>query len=238
MGFQPWYKAGAAAYRFYLNDRIGFKKSMRMAVGFGKQEDKVFRETFSKPENPLQFSSVAYWYQKEPHAPMPSLPPAQQRMPVFAGGGTGSAATHRAAHETVVLNCGSRTNDIDFLEDGWDFSFKQGYAYAEWKNEVSHSWASDKEPLELDLYCPKGAAGTLKLYLLDGDNFGGGRKESVSVAGKVIGKYENFQQGIWVEAPVTAADTAQGMIPVVFTNLRDGANVVVSKVVFGKSFTS
>jgi len=237
MGYQPWYKVGAAAYRFCLNDRVGFKKSLRMTVGFGRHEDKFFRETYSKQENPLQFSSVAYWYQREPHAPMPALPPAQQRMPVFAGGGAGNAAAHRAARETIVLNCGSRTNDIEFLEDGWDFSFKQGRAYAEWKTEVSHCWMSEKEPLELDLYCPKGAAGTLKLYLLDGDSLAGGRKESVSVAGKVIGTYENFQQGMWVEVPVSAADTAEGKLPVVLSSLKEGANAVVSKVVFAKGAT-
>lgn len=234
MGYQPFCKVGAAAYRFCLNDRIGFKKSIRMVVGFGKNEDKSFRETFSKPENPLQFSSVAYWYQKEPHTPMPPLPASQERLPIFAGGGTGNVAAHRAANETLVLNCGSHANDVEFLEDGWDFSFKQGYAYAEWKTEVNHCWASDKEPLELDIFCPKGAAGMLRLYILDADNFGGGRKESITVAGRLAGNCENFQQGRWIDVPVSATDTSEGNCPVLFTNLREGANVVVSKVVFVK----
>jgi hypothetical protein len=29
------------------------------------------------------FYSVAYWYQKEPHAPFPPLPPVEERIPKF-----------------------------------------------------------------------------------------------------------------------------------------------------------
>ncbi len=64
------------------------------------------------------------------------------------------------------------------------------------------------------------------------NNFGGGRKESVSVGGKPIGEYESFQSGQWVEVPVAAADTSGGRIPVVIKNLKPGANAVVSIVKF------
>ena len=39
------------------------------------------------------FYSTAYWYQTEPHAPFPALPPAEERIPkVFAVGGGAAAA--------------------------------------------------------------------------------------------------------------------------------------------------
>lgn len=227
-GWQPYYKVGAAAYRFCLNDRITFRKSLRMTVGFGEHEHPMFHEMFSKPENPLQLSSVAYWYQREPHQTMPPLPSASERRPVFQEETRAVDPTpYRQAGETIVLACGKKEGDIEFLEDGWDFRLRRGYLYEGWPTEVNHCWA-DKTSLEFDILCPKGASGTLRLYIIDGDNFQGGRKQSITVAGRLIGEYENFQQGQWIEVPITAADTAEGCIPVVAANLREGSNAVVS----------
>jgi hypothetical protein len=232
-GYQPFYTGGAAAYRFCINDRIPFRKTIRMTVGFGKNEDKMFYEMFSKPENPLQFSSVAYWYQKEPHEAYPPLPSCRERATALPPDGKPvDVSKYTAEHESVVLCCGRKTGDIDYLKEGWDFRFKNGFAYADWKTEVPHCWASDKEPLAFDLTCPKGASGTLRMFILDGDNFGGGRKETINVAGRNVGTFENFQQGRWVEVPIAAADTAEGVIPVTIANARTGANVVVSLVRF------
>ncbi len=229
-GWQPYCKNGAAAYRFCLNDRITFKKSLVMKVGFGKHEDKSFFEAFSKPENPLQFSSVAYWYQKEPHQPIAPLPRAHERRPAFGGAPT-DTSKYQASGETVVIHCGKAENDIEYLKDGWDFTLKRGYLYAGWPTEINHCWA-DNESLEFDILCPKSAQGTLKLYLLDGDNFQGGRKEAISVCGRGIGEYENFQKGQWVEIPVSATDTVDGRITVSIKNLKPPSNAVVSVIRF------
>jgi len=231
-GYQLYLNGGAAAYRFCVNDRISFKKSIKMAVGFGKNESPMFFEQFSKPENPLQFSSVAYWYQTEPHKPFAPLPAAAERRPVGLASATPVDPTkYEAAHETLVLNCGHRAGDIEYLKDGWDFALKRGYLYAGWPTEVNHCWA-DKTSLEFDIKCPKDAAGVLRLFIIDGDNFDGGRKESVAVAGRLIGKYESFQKGQWIEVPVSAADTAEGVLPVVVKNEKEGSNVVVSLIRF------
>jgi hypothetical protein len=79
-GFFPFHK-GAAAYRFFLHDAITFEKSLRVAIGFGEHEDPMFRREFSRRGNALQFSSTVYWYQSEPHAPLPALPPVAERAP-------------------------------------------------------------------------------------------------------------------------------------------------------------
>ncbi|MGC8639260.1 MAG: glycoside hydrolase family 172 protein [Isosphaeraceae bacterium] len=79
-GYFPFQK-GAVAYRFFLHDAISFEKSLRVTIGFGEHEDPVFRREFSRKGNTLQFSSTVYWYQTEPHALLPSLPPAADRAP-------------------------------------------------------------------------------------------------------------------------------------------------------------
>jgi hypothetical protein len=224
-GYQPYYN-GAAAYRFNVNDCISFKKSLKMTVGFGQQET-GFRTDFSKPENPLEFSSVAYWYQKEPHTPWKALPSARDRRPTSFDVSSGQ---HESG-ESVVLNCGRMPGEDQYLADGWDFALKRGYAYQGWPTQVNHCWA-DSESLEFDLICPKESAGTLRLYIIDGDNFQGGREESITVAGKLIGSYKDFQAGQWIQVPISGADTASGRIPIVIKNLKPGANAVVSLVRF------
>jgi hypothetical protein len=232
MGWQPYYTVGAAAYRFCVNDRITFRKSVHMAVGFGKNEHPMFREMFSKPENALQLSSVAYWYQMKPHRPMPPLPGSRDRFPVFyTTWQQADPAKYAAAHQTLVLNGGKRQGDIEYMKDGWDFVLKQGYLYEGWPTEVNHCWA-DSKALKFDITCPKGSEGILKLYIIDGDNFAGGRKQSITVAGKSQGVFANFQSGRWIDVRVTAADTADGRIPVVMENLKPGGNAVVSLVRF------
>ena len=230
-GYQPYYN-GAAAYRFNVNDCISFKKSLKMTVGFGKNEAAFFRTDFSKPENPLEFSSVAYWYQREPHTSWKPLPAARDRRPTFF-----IQPTQHRQGETVVLNCGKLQGEDEYFADGWDFAFKRGYSYQGWPTQVNHCWA-DFDSLEFDLICPKESAGTLKLFIIDGDNLAGGREESITVAGKLIGNYKNFQAGQWIEVPISGSDTASGRIPVIIKNLKPGGNAVVSLVRFvsaGKS---
>ena len=228
-GYQPYYN-GAAAYRFTLNDRISFGKSLKLTIGFGKNENPVFREVYSKPNNDLELSSTAYWYQKEPHHPLGRLPGASERKP-SALPSTSKPPEPGAA---FAVNCGNVSEEDDFFKPGWDYTLKKGYTYSGWPTEVNHCWA-DSNSLQFDIICPKGASGTLKMYILDGDNFTGGREQAITVAGRLIGEYRNFQKGVWVETPVTQADTVSGRIPVVMKNLKPGANAVVSIIRFIES---
>ena len=79
-GYFP-FMGGAAAYRFFLSDSIDFEKSLRIAIGFGAKEN-GWRRNFSRPNRAVQISSTVYWYQSEPHAPLPPLPPVDERMPI------------------------------------------------------------------------------------------------------------------------------------------------------------
>jgi hypothetical protein len=62
--------ARCAAYRFHIADPIPFQKSIAVDIDHGYTN-----------QVPTDYQSVAYWYQTEPHAPFPTLPPAAQRLP-------------------------------------------------------------------------------------------------------------------------------------------------------------
>ncbi len=66
------FQAGSKAtvYRFHIPDPIPFKKSIRVTIEHGHAND---RSDY--------YSSVAYWYQTEPHEPFPPLPSADKRLP-------------------------------------------------------------------------------------------------------------------------------------------------------------
>jgi hypothetical protein len=76
-------KAGGrwSLYRFHLDSPIPFTKSLRATIEHGHANH--------RSDN---FFSVAYWYQTEPHAAFPALPPLEQRIPrIYAVGGPGNA---------------------------------------------------------------------------------------------------------------------------------------------------
>jgi len=59
-------------YRWYLHDPVRFKESIKVTIEHGHANNY---------EN--DYSSVAYWYQREPHARFPKLPAPAERIPVF-----------------------------------------------------------------------------------------------------------------------------------------------------------
>lgn len=73
------------AYRFMLEEPVHFSKSLRASIEHGHDNSLT-----------LDLSTVAYWYQAEPHKPFPALPPAGARanMPEL-----GPADVHRWRHE-------------------------------------------------------------------------------------------------------------------------------------------
>jgi hypothetical protein len=59
-----------AMYRFYANDPVRFKESIRVTIEHGHANNLG-----------EDYTSVAFWYQEEPHAPLDPLPPAEERFP-------------------------------------------------------------------------------------------------------------------------------------------------------------
>lgn len=66
----PDYQGKVSMYRWYVADPIHFQKSIRVTIEHGHANN------FAN-----DYSSTAFWYQAEPHAPFPPLPPAKDRHP-------------------------------------------------------------------------------------------------------------------------------------------------------------
>ena len=100
-----------AMYRWYVQDPIRFRRSVRMTIEHGHN---------NIGEN--DYTSVAYWYQKEPHAPFPALPPLEARHPKFP------ESFHRAREKALILY-------KEFVPA------RVGVMYAGKKMPRSHRWA-------------------------------------------------------------------------------------------------
>ena len=72
----------SSVYRFHLDSPIPFRNSIRATIEHGQANH--------RSDN---YYSVAYWYQNEPHAAFPALPPVDARLPrLYPVGGPGNAA--------------------------------------------------------------------------------------------------------------------------------------------------
>ena len=70
-GGPDWvYKGKQSVYRFHIEDPIHFREAIRVTIEHGHAN-----------ENSHDYSSTAYWYQTEPHAPPPKLPGVVERLP-------------------------------------------------------------------------------------------------------------------------------------------------------------
>ena len=76
-----------SVFRFHLDSPIPFSTSMRATIEHGNANH--------RSDN---FYSVAYWYQAEPHAAFPPLPPVDSRIPTMQlTGGPGNPASNRTS---------------------------------------------------------------------------------------------------------------------------------------------
>ena len=65
----PW-RGKHSMYRFHIEDPVHFHESIRVTIEHGHANNLS-----------NDYSSTAYWYQTEPHAPFPPLPPVGERLP-------------------------------------------------------------------------------------------------------------------------------------------------------------
>jgi hypothetical protein len=231
-GYFPFMK-GACAYRFFINDAISFEQSLLVTIGFGEHENEVFRQQFSKPGSTLQLSSVVYWYQTEPHAAYAEMPDAAERAPApevpFWPDKERLPSVQDLKERGVrfYMLCGRPEKEIIYAEPGFDAKVQSGYTWDGWNLPVYYCRADDKE-LQIELTVPKSARGLLRLYVIDPDNFQGGRRETITVAGRSLGEVRNFQDGRWLECTINPEQSADGKIPIRLHNARQGSNAVLS----------
>jgi hypothetical protein len=70
-----------SAYRWHIPDPVNFKKSLRVEIQHRGGQDFPDGTGTGFIERDDLMSSVAYWYQIEPHKPWPALPPGKDRLP-------------------------------------------------------------------------------------------------------------------------------------------------------------
>lgn len=96
-GVPVWegFEAGdrGTAYRWHITDPVAFDTSLRAAI-----------ERYDYRQDDL--SSVAFWYQTEPHAPLPPIPPGAARMPYKEQRVEFEAADARASGGEIVIQQG------------------------------------------------------------------------------------------------------------------------------------
>ena len=117
-----------SAYRFHIPDPIVFKKQLRAEIEH--KGSQVFPdgtvEGFIERDDLM--SSVAFWYQTEPHKPWPALPAGRDRLPfheqtLVAGWKLGDTAK-RSDHPIQVQPIGGATDGKQLLfmpgdDKGW-----------------------------------------------------------------------------------------------------------------------
>jgi hypothetical protein len=231
-GYSPFFK-GAMAYRFFAQDAISFEKCLKIAIGFGEHEDPSFRKDFSRFGTSLQFSSTVYWYQREPHAPLPPMPKAAERAPAPEElfwpekENLPSAANFLSRGVKLAMRCGRPGQEVIFAAPGYSARSCQGEAWSGWNGEVYYA-RSDPREAWVQLTVPKAVKGTVRVYVIDPDNFGGGRQEKIVIAGRTFGPFDNFQTGRWIECRVNANENTNSKIDIRAINARTGANAVFS----------
>jgi len=93
----------ATVYRFHITDPIPFKKSIRVTIEHGNQND---RSDY--------YSSVVYWYQLEPHTQFAEIPSVEKRLPfAFAP----ANFTRPVWKEVKASNSDSGASGLRYFED-------------------------------------------------------------------------------------------------------------------------
>jgi D-arabinan exo alpha-(1,3)/(1,5)-arabinofuranosidase (non-reducing end) len=225
MGCQSYYATGKAAYRFFFNDRIPFKKSLYFRMGFTMQEGANWMKRL--PERmTVDCSTTAYWYQTEPHKPFGPFPSWAARQPVDVETTPMKPST---PNETFDITCGKGMKDVVYLKKGWDFVFEKGVpGVMRRKGGDVQCWCDTKD-LKVKLICPAGASGKLMLHIIDADKLG--RAEQVFVNGREMGSYSDFSEGKWVGLKIDRSETEAGAI-VLDIKPVGGHNAVVSDIKF------
>ncbi len=164
------FQAGSKAtvYRFHLPDPIPFRKSIRVTIEHGHANDRAD-----------YFSSVAYWYQTEPHRPFPPLPPVDKRIPFaleppdnfalprWEKGESGSGALFEDKEKGLSF----ASDRLSLLQTS--YYGPDGSRYASIATEGSRAdWVERGTEASLDFFVDVGERYNIELYFLKGPAMG------------------------------------------------------------------
>jgi hypothetical protein len=171
------YGAGdrSTAYRFHIPDPITFTKSLRAEIEHKGSQTFPDGTGSGYIERDDLMSSVALWYQTEPHKAWPALPPGPARLPfrdeVLV---VGYKAVPSAKHSADPLE----VQAVGGVTDGKQLWFKPGDA---------QGW------VEVSFSIPKEQTGELWVKLLHSWDYGIYR---VNLDGKDVGRFDLFNANI------------------------------------------
>ena len=161
----------STAYRWHIPDPIVFKKSLRAEIEHKGSQNFADGKFDGFIEREDLMSSVAFWYQTEPHKPWPALPAGPARLPfreqTLVVGWKAVPVTKHSAHPIEVQPAGGTT-------DGKQLWFKPGDEKA---------WVEIPFTVEQDI--------TAELWgkMLDSWDYGTYR---IMLDGKEIGRHELY----------------------------------------------
>jgi hypothetical protein len=157
------YSAGdrSTAYRFHIPDPVVFRKSLRAEIEHKGSQTLPDGKVDGFIERDDLMSSVALWYQTEPHKPWEALPPGRERLPfreqrLLVGWKAVKDAKHSGA-PCEVQEIGGATDGKQLWfrpadEKGWvEVPFKvEKEATAELWLKMLHSWDYGTYRVRLD----------------------------------------------------------------------------------------
>ena len=163
-----------SAYRWHIPDPVVFQKSLRVEIEHKGSQTFPDGTGSGFIERDDLMSSVAYWYQLEPHKPWPPIPPGSERLPFHDQTLVkGHDAVAKATHSDSPLDVqpvGGTTDGKQLWfrpsdEHGWvevPFQLDKD-ATVELMDKMVHSWdygiyeaKLDGQPVgRLDLYAPE-----------------------------------------------------------------------------------
>jgi len=104
----------STAYRFHIPDPVVFRKSLRVEIEHKGSQAFPDGKVDGFIERDDLMSSVALWYQTEPHKPWPALPPGAERLPFkevrLVTGWKAVPTAKRSAHPLEVQPLGGVTD--------------------------------------------------------------------------------------------------------------------------------
>jgi hypothetical protein len=161
------------AYRFHIPDPVVFKKSLRVEIEHKGSQVFPDGKVSGFIERDDLMSSVAFWYQTEPHRPWPALPPGPERLPfserlLVKGHDAAANAKHSEAPVEVQSVGGvadgkqlwfKSGDDKGWVEVTFDMDKEQS---VELSAKMVHSWdygiykvmLDGKQVAQVDLYSP------------------------------------------------------------------------------------
>lgn len=117
-GFNPGDRG--TAYRWHIPDPIAFRKSLRVEIEHKGSQNFADGKYDGFIERDDLMSSVAFWYQTEPHKPWPALPAGRDRLPfqetMLARGASAEKQATPADHAPLATAANPAASGGKFLE--------------------------------------------------------------------------------------------------------------------------